>query len=161
MPSRRAGLAVSAFTLAAAVSCTGAHRPARLSPRDFQVVGLRDGADTTRIRRALGRPDSITLAVNPFGAGGSIAKWHYRGAVVASTDRILGITLQGRDLRTARGLRVGDPARRVLSLYGPPTDADSAELWYRDPRDQRGERVILIALRGGLVEWIFLGLFID
>jgi hypothetical protein len=130
-----------------------------LGPEDFVVAGLTSQTDdTTAVRARLSSPDSVTVY-----AGGRGVTWHYRDLVVSFGGSATGLrfTLTGPGVATARGLRVGDAAERVLALYGEPYVRDE-DAWTYVASDSGGDvNAIEVQLRGRRVVSIAFAVWVD
>ena len=135
--------------------------PRPLAPADFVVAGVPGNQpyvdiseDSARIRRILGDPRAVKRT--EFQPGDSLTTWFYRGleVVFGGISRV-GINLTSPRVRTHRGLRVGDSARRVIALYGQPSERMDDDWVYEDPRERL--HVISVTVRQGRVVRIFVG----
>jgi len=135
--------------------------PERLTAADFRVATLDDDPDSAAVVRALGKPDSIVRS-EIMGGEADLADWYYRDAFVTFTNgSFFGIRLRSPRLATKRGLRVGDPVRRVRQLYGVPSDTTDGEWMYPDPSRHDFLHTISILTERGTVRSIYLGWTID
>src|SRR5215470_14240288 len=90
---------------------------------DLAVDSLRWAPDTSIVKHAFGSPSSVRSykRVLPEQAGTvALVDWRYSGLVLTfgSAGLVHMATITSPRWRTRRGLRVGDPKRRVISLYG-------------------------------------------
>lgn len=116
-PAARAQAAASPDSLSAVLglptrdSAGLAEPPPLLGDSDLIVAGVRYGADTSEVRRTLGRP--------LFANGES---WQYHDVTIhLAGSRVTEFTITGPAVPTHRGLRVGDAESRVIALYGDLT----------------------------------------
>ena len=132
-----------------------------LTSADFVVAGIPDdypyldiAVDTACIRKILGAPRAV--GYHEMQPGDTLTTWQYQDLTVTfgSISR-LGITLTSPRIATHRGLRVGDPERRLRSLYGPPAWQQDSEWIYEDPRERL--HVIQVTVEDGVVREIFVG----
>jgi hypothetical protein len=126
---------------------------------DAVVAGLRVGSDSSAVRRALGRPDSIAVSANPYVAERTLADWWYRQMRVALNppDLVSGFWLLESGPRTARGLQVGDPRDDVRRLYGAPPDSSAAEDAWVYSDSTQPLLLVKVWFRGDRVRLVFLG----
>ena len=155
--------AVPALAIVLSLTCaTGSLAQARhLEPADFVVAGIPDYYpdvdtfdDTVRIKRVLGPPAHIQRHSGPY--GDTLTTWAFDGLIVefGSVARA-GITLTSRRIATHRGLRVGDSLKRLVALYGKPSQQACDEWTYEDPREPL--HAIIITIQNGRVLRIFIG----
>ena len=136
-----------------------------IGPADLLVAGVGYGRDSNHVRKVLGRPDSISAEPDVIEQDSKNVVWHYSALVVIYySDGVAGaVTLISPARATRRGLRVGDPAAKIRSLYGPPQEnersGDSEEWEYSLPDHPR--LLISILCRKGRVVEIFMGLVRD
>ncbi|MFN8125708.1 MAG: hypothetical protein U0R64_04280 [Candidatus Nanopelagicales bacterium] len=80
--------------------------------------GVTVGDPARRVRRLLGRPDSLEIGRNTFGA---FRMWHYsqRFHVDLRDGRVVGVSVQSRRMRTAQGIGVGSTVAQVQRAYDP------------------------------------------
>jgi hypothetical protein len=128
---------------------------------DFVVAGMTEQQDSAAMVRLLGKPDSVTHAANPFDPGSSVATAHYPALLVTLVDgQVLGFTLTGPAIPTARGLRVGDAQARVQTLYGVGWHNEN-DVEYADADEPSGLHVIRAMLAQGKVTQIYVGTVLD
>ncbi|HMG17916.1 MAG TPA: hypothetical protein VK573_04265 [Gemmatimonadales bacterium] len=127
---------------------------------DFVVAGIGPNADSATALARLGKPDSVAADDYPNEPGIKMYAFYYRDLSVGIRYGVLGgIILETGAIPTARGVRVGDPASRVLQLYGPPSGR-STESWnYLDPNDHL--HAIAFRITEDTVRSIFIGSWID
>ena len=136
-------------------------QPAPLKPADFIVAGLTDDADSAAVVRALGKPDSIARFEVANGEA-EMADWFYRDIRVSlNNGGFFGVTLRGPRFVTARGLRVGDAADKVVRLYGTASDTTDGVWTYPDPARHDFLHTIDFMMQGRVVRSIYLGWTID
>ena len=137
---------------------SGSTAPLPLRADDFVVAGLASGTDSIAVRARLGSPDSVTVD-----AQGRLVSWQYRDLVVAfgGGSTVVGFTLTGPGVPTARGLRVGDAVQRLLGLYGEPYVRDEPSWQYVEPRGESDLNAIEVHLHAGRVLSISFGVWID
>jgi hypothetical protein len=84
----------------------------------------RYGVDSSEVRRVLGRP---------IRRDSHHDSWLYDGLVLyfAGSAYVRYVVIVGRRYATRRGLRVGDPATRIVELYGRPLERNGALYRYR------------------------------
>ena len=139
--------------------CSAGPGPLRLD--DLTVGGLALHADTASVRARFGPPQKVYPDSVVEGEGLHLVLWVYAD-VVFRFDRsgaVFKTHLTGASVPTRRGLRVGDPVRRVTELYGPPPDRshDGRFMLYRlDPTPSR-QLAMLITVEGLRVKVIALG----
>lgn len=82
--------------------------------------------------------------------------WRYKDleVVIGGISRV-GMSLTSSRIRTHRGLRIGDSAKRVVALHGPPSETMDTAWVYEDPRERL--HVISVTIRRGRVTHIFVG----
>src|SRR6266853_6137122 len=101
-------LVLTPLVLTLATAAT-AQQPAPLVPRDLHVSGVAVGEDSSSVRRRLGTPVGVDSTT-----------WHYSDLdVIFKAGKVTILSITGGSRATRRGLRVGDPARRVSTLYRP------------------------------------------
>jgi hypothetical protein len=133
-----------------------------LAAADFVVRGISAEVDSARVVALLGQPDSTWAEDDPYTPGAHFYHWRYPQMEVQLGGRqVLGVTLTAPGVPTARGLRVGDPAARVVALYGEPVSRDEAVWEYRDPADATGHHDIRVTVLDGTVREIFVGWSIE
>lgn len=136
-------------------------QPGPLKPTDFVVAGLTDESDSAGVVRALGKPDSI-VRFEVAGGEAQMADWYYRDVRVSfNNGGFFGITLRGPRYATARGIKVGDAAARVLQLYGAASDSTEGVWTYPDPARNDFLHTIDFTIQGRVVRSIYLGWTID
>lgn len=130
-----------------------------LTDSDFVVAGLPDDADSSDVLAALGEPDSVISIPDPDEPDIELLAWAYANLAVSFGDDGIryGITLTGPGASTNRGLRPGDPADRVITLYGRPQHRRDGSWDYIAPDDPDGLHVMRVGLEGDRVTWVFLG----
>jgi len=144
---------------------TTASRPAGLSEADLSVGGMPWIPDTAVARRILGAPTIVRrhddLVDDELL---HLTEWEYPGLLLTFSDngRLRMARITGGAWTTHRGLQVGDPSERVLSLYGPPQGAVATEYLYQLPGDERPSRLGLFAMfENGRVKTIGIGLIVE
>lgn len=150
-------LLVGALLLAA---CSpAASGPPPLEVEDFAMAGVPPDADSAEIRLSFGDPDSAVLAQNPYDAYSPILSWYYRDFVVLFEGSAVptGFLLMSPGERTLRGVQVGDPAQRVLELYGAPTFRYDPVWTYADPLEPEHGYILEFLVEGDTVSRIHLG----
>lgn len=104
-------------------------QPSPLRDEDLAVRGVPYHSDTSLIRRAFGRPDSVTRAAwgCPIALCGTghqsdsthVATFYFPAVTVFSVNgQVESFDLKTRRVATARGLRVGDAAQKLRAIYG-------------------------------------------
>jgi hypothetical protein len=158
----RSSLFVALVASGGVAVAAAAQQPAPLTPSDFAIAGISDTTDSARVRRLMGRPDSIRVSDHPYDVGAKLIDWWYRDLRVSynATPTVSSFWLVGKTYRTPRGLSVGDSEARVRHLYGEPTEADVPNEWtYEDP--DHSQLVVRVWFSRGRVESVFLGWVID
>jgi hypothetical protein len=135
-----------------------APRPAPLELEDFTMAGVPADADSTEIRLSFGDPDSAEVRGNPYDAYTPILAWYYADFTVLFEGSAVpaGYLLTGAGERTLRGIRVGDPASRVLQLYGRPLYRMDPVWTYVDPEDADAGHVLEFLIENDTVARIHL-----
>jgi hypothetical protein len=136
--------------------------PAPLSERDLGVAGLSPSSDTGAVRRALGTPRSVDH--HDYSGNDEVlhlTDWRYQGVTISFYEggRFFCAAITGHSRATVRGLRTGDPLKRVLALYGKPDHIDerSAHYKYTAVGPHPSNWGMIIELRDSLVQRITLG----
>ncbi|HEX6309382.1 MAG TPA: hypothetical protein VFZ69_14395 [Longimicrobiales bacterium] len=130
-----------------------------LLPDDFTLQGVPVESDSAELRLTFGAPDSVTLSANPFASDAPLATWHYDGFEIrfAGEPTPAGYLVHEPGERTARGIGVGDPARRAVQLYGEP-DARFAPSWtWIDDSEPGLLRVVDLAVEADTIRRIYIG----
>ncbi len=146
--NRRAILLVSAML--APISGLRAQQAQPLKAADLSIAGISVDEDSASVRRHLGSPAAIDSA-----------GWHYQDLqvfLVAGKVAILSIT--GPSRQTHRGLRVGDPLSRAVSVYRPcVADSTIVQICFRT--DDFDERAVIATIVNGHVSRISVGRIIE
>jgi hypothetical protein len=147
------------LTVAPLACAPPAPGPLPLEPEDFVLRGVPFDADSGEIRLSLGEPDSVVQADNPYEAATPTESWHYEGLIIRYSESAVptGFVITGGEEETLRGVRVGDPADRVLHLYGRPVYEYDGIWTYIDPLDVEGRYVVEFLIEDDVVRRIHLG----
>ncbi len=143
-------------------ACQRSHAPP-LSESDLSASGLNLDSSCDEMTVALGRPDSVSERPHsfPIASDGTpvVPTFHFRDIVIRMGDDgpIERFTLTGPSRATSRGLRVGDPAARVLELYGEPVQRVDETWRYPVGDGATGIRVHLVAGAVWQIELGYLG----
>jgi len=136
--------------LLATATATAAQQPAPLASSDLLVAGVAVDDDSSSVRRRLGAPVSIDSS-----------GWHYPDLqVFLKAGKVAILSITGPSRATRRGLRLGDPATRALTLYRP-CYADSLMVQVCYNTNDFDERAVTAALRRGRVSRINVGRIIE
>jgi len=136
--------------LISAFDVCGAQDPAPLRMLDLRVAGVGVDDDSGLVRRQLGAP----LSTDSTG-------WHYADLRVFFKDgKVAILSIVGRSRATVRGLKVGDTARRVATLYRP-CYADSLLVQVCFNPQDFDERAVIATLSRGRVSRISIGRIIE
>jgi hypothetical protein len=129
---------------------------------DFALAGVPLALDTAELRLTFGDPDSLVSLPNPLDESAVINEWFYDGFRVQylTPEQPLGYLITGRGEATARGVRVGDPARFVERLYGTPSGGDDTTLRYLDVSDPEVTRIIDFLVQQDTVRRIYVGVLL-
>jgi len=124
------------------------------------VAGLGPATDSTQAVRALGAPRS-TRAYRLYNDGElPVVDWEFHDLTLTFRSGSLFMArITGRSVPTRRGLRIGDPAERVVELYAWPRQSHSdATRWLfarsTAPSNWQG---MVVRLGGGVVKEIIVG----
>jgi len=149
-----------ASTLTAFLACvallgvrpTAAWAQAAVADSDLTIAGVRTGSDTAELRRVLGAPLSRTPR-----------SWSYRGLKFhLDGARVTRVDVTGRAFPTRRGLRVGDPDRRIAELYGDQSCMEEDYAYLVGGCDTPTARVGLgVVVKNGRVKIIMVGRIIE
>jgi hypothetical protein len=122
-----------------------------LAAADLVVAGVTIDADSATVRRVLGAPSRATRT-----------GWQYPDLLVSfKRGKVSILSLTGPSHRTSCGLRVGDPAGRVRTLYRSCIEGASSlytACWTTEDFD---ERAITISLHNGHVVRINVGRILE
>jgi hypothetical protein len=134
-----------------------------LQPDDFALRGVPADADSAELRLTFGDPDSIVESPNPFGDEAPLTTWVYHGFEVRFGGRStpIGYMIVARGESTARGITVGDPAERLLRLYGEPTMRVERGWTYMLTLDDSALHVIDAVVHADTVRRIYIGRALD
>ena len=116
---------LAAFALICTVPQLLSAQAKPLNARDVTVAGIQVGVDSSKVRKALGHPDSIAVGFDPSQSGPLLAWYYPTLQVIYLTSAVHGIWLVDNRQATVRGLQVGDSVAKALRLYGPPTGPGS------------------------------------
>ena len=132
----------------------------QLADSDLVVAGLGPATDSTQAVRALGSPRS-TRAYRLYNDGElPVVDWEFHDLTLTFRSGSLFMArITGRSVPTRRGLRIGDPAERVVELYAWPRQSHSdATRWLfarsTAPSNWQG---MVVRLGGGVVKEIIVG----
>lgn len=155
-----AAVAVLAGAACASGACTPAPPPPLpLEPADFVLAGVPLDSDSVEIRMSFGAPDSVVASPNPYGGAEPLETWYYEGLVVRYSGEAApsSYLVTGRAEATARGVRVGDPAARVLERYGEPIYRYDTIWSYTEPGGGTEPYVLEFMVIDGVVARIHVG----
>lgn len=102
-----------------------------LHETDLNIPGIASYSDSVRISESWGEPEGIEVFGDPWDSAG-VRVWKYPGVGVEVWS-FGAVTITSPSFATARGVRVGDPAQRVVAAYGgelPASAADTFALRY-------------------------------
>ena len=135
---------------ACGVGSAGADRPIALSDADLVAEGVGYGSDSASVVRTLGPPASRSAGV-----------WAYPGLTIwLQGPAVHQIALTGSGRQTVRGLKVGDSAARLATLYGPSCYED-AYVYCRTVGEEPDERGMMVQVADRRVTEIRLGAVFD
>jgi len=138
---------------------SGDPEPLRLD--DLTVGGLALHADTASVRARFGPPQKVYPDSVVEGEGLRLLLWTYADVVFRfdTSGALFKTHLTGPSIPTRRGLRVGDPLRRVTELYGPSQDQshDGKYVLYRPTPTPSRQLAMLIVVEARRVKTIALG----
>ena len=150
---------IAALCIVALGVCRADPQPLRLD--DLTVGGLALHADTASVRARFGPPEKVYPDSVVEGEGLRLLLWTYADVVFRfdTSGALFKTHLTGRSIATRRGLRVGDPLRRVAELYGPPDDRshDGRYVLYRPTPTPSRQLGMLIVVEAQKVKTIALG----
>lgn len=108
---------------------------------------------------SFGDPDSVVFSENPYAAVSPVESWYYDGLIVRFAGAAVpsSYVVTGGDEATARGIRVNDPAARVLERYGEPIYRYDAIWTYVDPGDGADPYVLEFLVQSDTVARIHMG----
>ena len=139
----------------------GTADPEPLRLDDLTVGGLALRADTASVRARFGPPQNVYPDSVVEGEGLRLLLWTYPDVVFRfdTSGALFKTHLTGPSIPTRRGLRVGDPLRRVTELYGPSHDRshDGRYVLYRPTPTPSRQLAMLITVEAQKVKTIALG----
>jgi hypothetical protein len=143
-----------------AVACAPPTAPILpLQPDDFTLRGVPADADSTEIRLTFGDPETTVESQNPFDDNAPLVTWIYDGFEVrfGGASAPIGYLIEAPGESTARGVMVGDPAERLIQLYGAPMARFEPGWTYADTMDGSLLHVIDAFVESDTIRRIYIG----
>lgn len=155
-----------AMLLASSIAAgQGQSTPPAMSVADLIIGGMKWIPDTADARRALGASSTVKPYVTRIDdADLHLTDWIYPGLrlIFSQNGRLRWARVTSRKWPTHRGLRVGDPISKTLSLYGQPLNQSANEYVYNLPGDERPSRLgLFVMFEKGRVTVIGIGLIVE